>query len=94
MKSHWNSVRARLSRYATSSTSSKRCKAKAATSTNIITDDAGLRATRHRAGVSDEMGKLMRFRPELVMAQPAIMRGAILQSTLNARACPQIGRSQ
>ena len=34
----------------------------------VITDDAGLYDSSPVLGVSDEMGKLMRFRPELVMA--------------------------
>ena len=48
----------------------------------VITDDAGLVRLVTVLGVSDEMGKLMRFRPELVM--PATHAKAICTTTRNA----------
>ena len=62
--------------------------------TNIIADENSFIRLITVLGVSDEMGKLMRFRPELVEPRPMTPAKAILQSRTAQSACAQIGRSR
>ena len=59
----------------------------------VITDDAGLVRLVTVLGVSDEMGKLMRFRPELRHGRSQrLMRKPSVQPRATPRACPRSGR--
>ena len=59
----------------------------------VITDDAGLVRLVTVLGVSDEMGKLMRFRPELVMAAASdSCESHLVQPRPAARTCARSGR--